>query len=138
MFSFKPNRKQVSFVERYLNDLQGGYYNSNLPRATDLKKIPNKPGVYILYRNQRMVYIGQAARIRGRLLNHHVYQVGIEVAWIQVKDKRLRYCLEQVLIYCFEPAHNQHVLADVYTGTRLDQLIERYQGRVGVQLPLSL
>ena len=99
--------------------------NKKLLTVSGYDNIPTLPGVYAIYKNQEMVYIGQSKAIQRRVKSkcHPYYNDDVRVAWILVRDKKLRLALESALIFCFEPEGNTVMPVDFYADDRIDQLI---------------
>ncbi len=57
-------------VDRLIPNQDGKKKGTKLVKGLELL---NKPGVYVLYRNDIPYYIGQAAPLRGRLWHHASY-----------------------------------------------------------------
>lgn len=84
-------------------------------RKTKLAKgldLLNKPGVYVLYKNEIPYYIGQAVKLRGRLWHHACYPgARYHNFWnffcaFVVPDKRRRDEIEGILIAAMPTANS--------------------------------
>jgi hypothetical protein len=74
--------RQKQLVEEYARMWPREVFDCLMPNQDGKKKktklvkgleLLNKPGVYVLYRNEIPYYIGQAAPLRGRLWHHASY-----------------------------------------------------------------
>jgi excinuclease UvrABC nuclease subunit len=73
---------------------------------------PEMPGVYMLWRDDELLYIGQSANLRQRLAHHHRNRRWYtRVEFIEVADETARLEFERQLIDYFKPLNNT-----VHTG----------------------
>lgn len=64
--------------------------------------LPSLSGVYFLYDNDELVYIGQSINLRRRLKNHHVYKPGHTIHYWLMDRTQLR-PIEWALIAIYHP-----------------------------------
>lgn len=73
----------------------------------NLKQIPVKPGVYVLWHDDKVVYIGKSRSLRTRLKDHAKKCVGLEAyARCAVMSYWVAVGVEQALIDTHHPAWN--------------------------------
>jgi len=75
------------------------------PRAcnADMSAIPRSPGCYVLFVDDRLIYIGESDNLSERLRNHNVDFE--ECAWLRL-DGAQRFLVEKMLIWSFMPERN--------------------------------
>jgi predicted GIY-YIG superfamily endonuclease len=68
--------------------------------------VNNKAGVYIIKKDNKVVYVGQTTNIDRRLKEHH-HGFGGEVSFIKCPDDKERNALERTLIESLKPEYNE-------------------------------
>jgi excinuclease UvrABC nuclease subunit len=69
---------------------------------------PRRGGVYILYSQNRLAYVGQTDHFRQRLLHHaraKRFEIG-KIAFKPIEDRSERLATERELIQSLQPAYN--------------------------------
>lgn len=58
--------------------------------------VPKYAGVYFLFCDNELVYVGQAEHIRNRVICHHIWSLlgELEIAWLLVDSALLRLAIE--------------------------------------------
>lgn len=80
----------------------------------DRNNLPNTAGIYFAIDPEGIVqYIGQTKSLKNRILNHNKYcifeMIGVDIAYLEIKQKIQRLELEAILINQHKPALNKYI-----------------------------
>lgn len=107
--------------------------------AARAREAPTRPGAYVLLgADTELLYIGKAANLRRRLLDHARATTGArlraahvaEVRWVECADEHDASCLEADLIVALAPRFNAVMVDDSYTFICLERTGDRIRLRL--------
>ena len=85
----------------------------------------NKSGVYLLIKDNTVIYVGQSYNINKRLLSHH-YGFGCEVIVVIEQNSKRRLELESSLIRKLKPIYNNNDKDVVVNVATKEDVINRF------------
>lgn len=84
------------------------HYDCSPPEFYEyLESLPPSPGIYLLWKDKNLDYIGQSADIKKRLGKHHVYEKDEHtIGLIRIEPREKREVVEVALIGALHPTQN--------------------------------
>jgi predicted GIY-YIG superfamily endonuclease/DNA-binding Xre family transcriptional regulator len=92
--------------------------------------LPKEPGIYFIYRHEKVLYIGTTKNLHKRLSRHHryfqfaSYGADVELAWMLLPDanEKTRVAYERTLTEAFKPLLNRDTLGPMPKGQHSNSL----------------